>query len=79
MSRRSFTRHFKHEVGLSFALWKRAVIVHEAIARLADGISVSDIAYEIGYENVSAFIAMFKASCGSPPLAFQKCQRLHPR
>jgi len=79
MSRRSFTRHFKHEVGLSFALWKRAVIVHEAIARLADGKSVSDIAYEIGYENVSAFIAMFKASCGSPPLAFQKVQRPHPR
>jgi AraC-like DNA-binding protein len=72
MSRRSFTRHFEQEAGLSFARWKRAVIVHEAIARLAAGTSVSDIAYALGYENVSAFIAMFKAARGASPRAFQK-------
>jgi AraC-like DNA-binding protein len=79
MSRRSFTRHFEHEVGLSFALWKRAVIVHHAIERLAQGMSVGDIAYEAGNENVSAFIAMFKASCVSSPRAFQESQRLRQR
>ncbi|MCL2714206.1 MAG: helix-turn-helix domain-containing protein [Alphaproteobacteria bacterium] len=76
MSRRSFTRHFEQEVGLSFAQWKRAAIVHYAIARLAEGRSVGDIADEVGYENASAFIAMFKACCGSSPRAFQKSQEL---
>jgi len=79
MSRRSFTRHFEQEVGISFSLWKRAAIVHHAIARLAEGISVGDLAYEVGYENTSAFIAMFKASCGSSPRAFQQSQEILQR
>ncbi len=76
MSRRSFTRHFEHDVGLSFGQWKRAVIVHHAVARLAEGVSVGGIAHEAGYDNVSAFIAMFKASCGCSPRAFHRSRPL---
>jgi len=67
MSRRSFTRHFEREVGMTFAAWKRAVIVHRATVRLAEGAAVGDVALDAGYESVSAFIAMFRAVCGRLP------------
>ncbi|MCM5558584.1 helix-turn-helix transcriptional regulator [Pleomorphomonas sp. JP5] len=67
MSRRSFTRHFEREVGMTFSAWKRAVIVHRATMRLAEGASVGEVALEVGYESVSAFIAMFRTACGRSP------------
>ena len=67
MSRRSFTRHFEREVGMTFAAWKRAVIVHRATVRLAEGATVGDVALGAGYESVSAFIAMFRSVCGRLP------------
>jgi AraC-like DNA-binding protein len=67
MSRRSFTRHFEREVGMTFAAWKRAVIVHRATVRLAEGAAVGEVALEAGYESVSAFIAMFRSVCGRLP------------
>ena len=70
MSRRSFTRHFSQETGKNFSDWKRLVIVQCAIERLAHGEAVSGIAYDMGYENPSAFIAMFKAMQGVSPGRF---------
>lgn len=67
MSRRSFTRHFEQEVGMTFAAWKRAVIVHRATVRLAEGAAVGDVALDVGYESASAFIAMFKMVSGRLP------------
>ncbi len=67
MSRRSFTRHFEQEVGMTFAAWKRAVIVHRATVRLAEGAAVGEVALDAGYESVSAFIAMFKMVSGRLP------------
>ena len=67
LSRRSFTRHFEREVGMTFAAWKRSVIVHRATVRLAEGAGVGEVALDAGYESVSAFIAMFRSVCGHPP------------
>jgi len=70
MSRRSFTRHFRQETGLSFAHWKRAVIAHHAMERIASGHKVSSVALDVGYDSVSAFIAMFRRKYGAAPRAF---------
>jgi AraC-like DNA-binding protein len=70
MSRRSFTRHFRQETGLSFAHWKRAVIAHHAMERIASGHKVSAVALDVGYDSVSAFIAMFRRKYGAAPRAF---------
>jgi AraC-like DNA-binding protein len=70
MSRRSFTRHFEAETGRTFSEWKRLVMVQHAIERLANGDSVSAVAFDLGYENASAFIAMFKAMRGVSPRQF---------
>jgi AraC-like DNA-binding protein len=70
MSRRSFTRHFRRETGLTFAHWKRAVIAHYAMERIASGHKVSAVAFEVGYDSVSAFISMFRRKYGAAPRAF---------
>jgi AraC-like DNA-binding protein len=70
MSRRSFARHFKDETGLSFAQWQRTVITHHALERIASGRTVNTVAFEVGYESVSAFIAMFRRHYGASPKEF---------
>ena len=70
MSKRTFTRRFSEETGLSFTHWRQRAKVHSAIGRLAKKQSVQDIAFDLGYENVSAFIAMFKKQTGHSPLHF---------
>ncbi|MDB6082753.1 MAG: Transcriptional regulator, AraC family, partial [Gammaproteobacteria bacterium] len=70
MSRRSFTRHFRVETGLSYSEWRRAVIAHHALARIAAGDKVSSVAFDVGYESASAFIAMFRRSYGASPAQF---------
>jgi AraC-like DNA-binding protein len=70
MSRRAFTRHFQGQTGCTFAQWKRLALVQRATERLAEGDSVTTIAFELGYENPSAFIAMFKALRGATPRQF---------
>jgi AraC-like DNA-binding protein len=70
MSRRSFTRHFRRETGLSFARWKRAVIAQHAMERIASGHKVSSVALDVGYDSASAFIAMFRRKYGAAPRAF---------
>lgn len=67
MSRRSFTRHFEQEVGVTFAAWKRAVIVHRATVQLAEGAAVGEVSLDAGYESASAFISMFKMISGRLP------------
>ncbi|MDB6098577.1 MAG: hypothetical protein QOK23_4719 [Gammaproteobacteria bacterium] len=70
MSRRSFARHFRRQTGLSFARWKRAVIAQHALELVALGHKVSSVATDVGYESVSAFIAMFRRQYGESPRQF---------
>ncbi len=70
MSTRSFTRHFEAETGMPFSEWKRRVIARRAVDLLAAGESVAEVAAGLGYESVSAFIAMFKRLHGASPARF---------
>jgi AraC-like DNA-binding protein len=70
MSRRSFARHFRSETGLPYARWKRAVIAQHALELVAAGHKVSSVALDVGYESVSAFIAMFRRQYGDSPRQF---------
>jgi AraC-like DNA-binding protein len=78
MSRRAFTRHFQSQTGCTFSQWKRFAMVQRATERLAEGSSVTTIAFELGYENASAFIAMFKAMRGGPPGSLSTSLTLPP-
>jgi AraC-like DNA-binding protein/quercetin dioxygenase-like cupin family protein len=70
MSRRSFARHFRRQTGLPFARWKRAVIAQHALELVGLGHKVSSVAKDVGYESVSAFIAMFRRQYGESPRQF---------
>lgn len=67
MSRRTFTRSFRDETGMSLAEWRQHVRLLEALARLACGQAVTTIAFDVGYESPSAFTAAFQRAFGVPP------------
>jgi len=67
MGRRTFTRLFKQQTGMGLATWRQQVRLMEALSLLASGVSVANVAYDVGYESPSAFTAMFHRSFGVPP------------
>lgn len=67
MSRRSFTRRFRSETGLSFVDWRQRACVLAAIPRLVAGEPVTTIAMDLGYGNPAAFSTMVKRVTGRSP------------
>lgn len=67
MSRATFMRLFQRETGLSFGKWRQQARMLKALALLAEGKSVLDVALECGYDSPSAFSAMFRRSLGRAP------------
>lgn len=72
MSRRSFTRTFQRETGLSLSLWRQQACLFAALPRLADGEPVTNVALDLGYESIAAFITMFRRMTGEAPRAWLK-------
>ena len=67
LSRRSFTRLFREQLGTSFVAWREQACLIEAVARLNRGESVTRVAYELGYSSPTAFSTMFKRVMGVSP------------
>lgn len=67
MSRRTFTRRFRAETGVSFTNWCRQAAIFAALPRLAAGEAITPLAFDLGYESASAFATMFKRVIGVPP------------
>ncbi|MCX4027089.1 helix-turn-helix transcriptional regulator [Endozoicomonas sp. SM1973] len=70
MSRRTLTRHFKAETGLSFGQWRLQAKLHQALHMLSKGCSVTQVAFELGYNSVSAFTHSFKKVLGVTPSGY---------
>jgi AraC family transcriptional regulator, regulator of nimT len=71
-SERTLARLFKKETGLTFGKWRQQRRLLAAISLLTDGQTVTSVALDLGYESVSAFIAMFKAALGITPARYFK-------
>lgn len=69
MSRRSFTRAFRHDTGLAFSAWRTQLRLTEAVARLEAGQPVARVSQDLGYQAVSAFSASFQRTYGKTPSA----------
>lgn len=67
LGRRTLTRLFRQETGLSFCEWRQQVRLMEALSRLTLRESVTNVALDLGYESPSAFSAMFRRSMGISP------------
>ncbi|MEO3385165.1 helix-turn-helix transcriptional regulator [Mesorhizobium sp. CAU 1741] len=72
MSRRSFTRAFQRETGLSLSVWRRQATLFAALPRLAEGASVTNVALDLGYESAPAFTTMFRRMLGTPPRSYMR-------
>ncbi len=69
-SNRTLTRLFLKETGMSFVRWRQQLHIGLALQRLASGQSVTNIAFDLGYESPSAFIAMFRRMLGRTPARY---------
>jgi AraC-like DNA-binding protein len=67
LSERSFERHFRSETGLSFRAWRRQARLMKAVEWLSLGAPVGEVAYRLGYEEPSAFVAGFRKAFGVTP------------
>ncbi|MCX8997703.1 helix-turn-helix transcriptional regulator [Rhizobiaceae bacterium BDR2-2] len=79
ISRRSFTRLFRTETGVSFATWRQQACIFASLPRLAAGEPVTNIALDTGYESIAAFTTMFRRMLGKSPRAYLKRPGAWPR
>jgi AraC-like DNA-binding protein len=66
-SARTLARLFKDETDMTFGGWRQQVRLIAALERLAAGQPVTNVAFDCGYESLSAFIAMFRRAFGVTP------------
>lgn len=71
-SSKTISRRFQSEMGMSFSQWRERLKLHNAIHWLNTGRSVTQVALDLGYESLPAFIHMFKRNMGITPGQFNK-------
>jgi AraC-like DNA-binding protein len=67
---RTAARLFVKDTGLTFGQWRQQLRLLVALERLGAGASVTQVALEVGYNDVSSFIAVFKESLGETPARY---------
>src|SRR5690606_11184406 len=67
---RTLTRRFAAETGSAFSDWRQRLRLMRALEMLAAGRPVTSVALDLGYDNVSAFIAMFRRAYGTTPARY---------
>jgi AraC-like DNA-binding protein len=67
---RTISRLFRSELGSSFSEWRQQAVLAHAIPLLSEGMSLSQVASELGYTSQSAFTAMFRRAFGKSPREF---------
>lgn len=66
-SARTLARRFQAETAMGFRDWRQQARLLAALVRLASGTPVTGVAYDLGYDSPSAFIAMFRRQLGVTP------------
>lgn len=69
---RTLSRRFVLETGLTFSAWRQRALLLRSLEMLAAGHSVTTVAFDLGYETVSAFIELFRAHFGTTPARYFK-------
>ena len=72
MTERTLARHCQRELGMGLGEWRQRMRYLLAIDALEAGLSVQQIAYDLGYSTPSAFIAMFQREAGTSPEQFRR-------
>lgn len=72
VSPRTLIRLFQKETGLPYRAWIQQMHLALALGKLSRGESVSRVAHALGYQNSSAFSAMFKKHLGTSPQTYKQ-------
>lgn len=73
MSQSYFSRLFQKEIGIKFTEFLSDIRVSNSLTYLEDKkMTVTDIAYRIGFKNVNSFIDAFKKKYGVTPAKYRK-------
>lgn len=72
MSRRSLSRHFRRETGLTPDQWRQQACIFAALPRLIEGDPITHLALDLGYESPAAFSTMFRRMLGRSPRAYSQ-------
>jgi AraC-like DNA-binding protein len=67
---RTIARQFLKDTGLTFVQWRQQRRLLAGLERLGAGDSVTRVALEVGYSDVSSFISVFKAAMGDTPARY---------
>lgn len=70
VAERTLNRLLVAEIGMSFGRWRQQLHVILAIQRMSRGASVGEVATDLGYEQASSFVTMFKKAMGTPPAKY---------
>ncbi|MBR8745155.1 AraC family transcriptional regulator [Nocardiopsis sp. MG754419] len=71
VSSRTLTRAFRAETGLGFAQWTASVRAQHAIAMLARGEGIEEVADRVGFRSASSFSTAFRRVTGMSPGRFR--------
>lgn len=66
-SKRTLERLFGDETGLSLGRWRQRMRLIESLRLLAEGLSVTRVALEVGYRSPSAYVSAFRRELGTTP------------
>lgn len=72
---RTLTRRFIDETGMSFSAWRQRACLIRALERIAAGSPITHVALDVGYDSLSAFIAMFRRELGVTPARYFSTDR----
>ncbi|MFF0743872.1 AraC family transcriptional regulator [Streptomyces sp. NPDC004111] len=67
VSRRTLSRLFVRDTGMSFDRWRTHARLRAALGPLAEGQPVSRVAHAVGYATASSFLAAFRRVVGTSP------------
>lgn len=66
-SEKTLRRILMRETGLTFRVWRQRMRLLGALEQLGQGIKVTQVALDSGYQSTSAFISAFRAHFGITP------------
>lgn len=69
---RTLMRRSQRELGMTLSEWRQRLRALAAVPQLEAGQTVENIAHDLGYDSVSAFIAMFRRMMGTTPDEYRK-------
>jgi transcriptional regulator GlxA family with amidase domain len=67
ITKRTAERLFRSEMNMSFIEWRQQLRLSTGLEKLANGEKVTNVAFDVGYSSVSAFIKIFKNALGTTP------------